>query len=182
MEFNDSVIAVYANYQAAFEGVQKLREAGFSEEEYSLVGANPAAHPELAEAAQHGDQTESNALVGAGAGGAVGIVAGATALTVTGIGPVIAAGALAAGLTGAIVGGLLGAFQGWGIPEDHVNNYEEMVKSGKALVVVRSTAAQVATAYGVLNTTDATSVNMHAEMSDDSPEIDDRPLPQARPR
>lgn len=182
MEFQDSVIAVYPNYLTALDGVRKLRTAGFAEAEYSLVGANSEEEPNLRQAAKHGDRTETDALVGAGAGGAVGIIAGATALTVTGIGPVIAAGALAAGITGAIVGGLLGAFQGWGIHEDHLKNYEEMVKAGKALVVVRSSAAQVATAYGVLNTTDATSVNMHAEMSDDSPEIDDRPLPTNLPR
>jgi hypothetical protein len=176
--FQDSVVAIYPNFAAAQEGIRRLREDGFSELQISLIGRDPAAHPELRDAAQSGDQTEKSAMNGAGVGGALGMLAGATALTVTGIGPVIAAGAMAAGITGAIVGGLLGSFQGWGIHENHLQNYEEMIKQGRCLVAVQGDAAEVAKAYGTLNTTEADSVEMHAKMSDDSPEIDDRPLPR----
>lgn len=176
--WQDSVIAVYPNFAAAQEGIQRLREEGFTELEFSLIGRDPESHPELREAAQYGDRTEKGALSGATAGGALGALAGATALTLTGIGPVIAAGAIAMGITGAIAGGLIGAFQGWGIHEDHLHTYEEMVKAGKAIVAVQGNAEQVALAYGTLNTTDAEEVRMHAKMSDDSPEIDDRPLPR----
>ncbi|WP_254508508.1 hypothetical protein [Anatilimnocola floriformis] len=179
MVFQDSVVAIYHDFAAAQEGIQRLQEEGFSSLQFSLVGRDPATHPELRGAAEAGDQTETQALNGAGVGGTLGAIAGATALTMTGIGPVIAAGALAAGLTGAIVGGLLGAMQGWGIHEDHLQNYEEMIKHGRCLVVVQGDAAEVAKAYGTLNTTDAEKVEMHAKMSDDSPEIDDRPLPRS---
>jgi hypothetical protein len=174
----DSVIGIYANFAAAQKGIEKLREEGFSALEISLIGRDPASHPEVREAAQYGDQTESGAMTGATVGGGLGALVGVTALTVTGIGPVIAAGAIATGITGAIVGGLIGAFQGWGIHEDYLKDYEEMVKAGRCLVVVQGNAEQVAKAYGTLNTTDAIEVQMHAKMSDDSPEIDDRPLPR----
>ncbi len=59
-----------------------------------------------------------------------------------------------------------------------MRTYEEKIKAGKALVVVQGSAEQVALAYGTLNTTAAEEVQMHAKMSDDSPEIDDRPLPR----
>lgn len=176
--FQDSVVAIYQDFAAAQEGIRRLREDGFSDLQISLIGRDPAQHPELREAAQYGDQTETQALNGAGVGGAVGALAGATVLTMTGIGPVIAAGAMAAGITGAIVGGLLGSLQGWGIHEDHLENYQELIKHGRCLVVVQGDAAQVAKAYGTLNTTDAQQVEMHAQMSDDAPEIDDRPLPR----
>jgi hypothetical protein len=176
--WQDSVIAIYSNFADAQEGIGKLREQGFTELHYSIVGRNPAASAEVRDAAQHGDKSESGAVAGASAGGAIGALAGATALTLTGIGPVIAAGALAMGITGAIAGGLLGSFQGWGIHEDHLKSYEDMVKAGKALVAVQGNAEQIALAYGTLNTTNAEEVRMHARMSDDSPEIDDRPLPR----
>jgi len=176
--FQDSVVGVYPNFATAQNGIRRLREEGFTDLHISFIGRDPAAHPELRDAAQYGDQTETQAMSGAGIGGALGALAGATVLTMTGIGPVIAAGALAAGITGAIVGGLLGSFRGWGIHEDHIKNYEEMIKQGRCLVVVQGDAAQVAKAYGTLNTTEAESVEMHARMSDDSPEIDDRPLPR----
>jgi uncharacterized membrane protein len=174
----DSVIGIFPDFATAQAGVEKLQEEGFTSLEISLIGRDPAAHPEVQDAAQYGDQTESGALVGATVGGSIGALAGVTALTVTGIGPVIAAGAIATGITGAIVGTLIGAFQGWGIHEDHLKNYEDMVKAGRCLVVVHGDATQVAQAYGTLNTTDALEVRMHAKMSDDSPEIDDRPLPR----
>lgn len=176
--WQDSVIAIYPTFADAQEGIDRLREAGFTELQYSIIGRDPASHPEIRDAAQFGDKTETGAMAGAGAGGAIGALAGATVLTLTGIGPVIAAGALAMGITGAIAGGLLGSFQGWGIHEDHLKNYEDMVKAGKAIVAVQGNAEEIALAYGTLNTTNADEVRMHAKMSDDSPEIDDRPLPR----
>jgi uncharacterized membrane protein len=176
--WQDSVIAIYKNVAEAQEGIEKLRSEGFTELNYSLIARHPSDHPEVRDAAQYGDKTEKGAMAGAGAGGALGALAGATALTLTGIGPVIAAGAIAMGITGAIAGGLLGAFQGWGIHDDHLRTYEDMVKAGKALIAVQGNAEQVAKAYGTLNTTAAEEVQMHAQMSDDSPEIDDRPLPR----
>lgn len=178
--FQDSVVAIYKNFAAAQAGINRLRDEGFSDLQISLIGHDPASSPELRDAAETGDKTETNAMTGAGVGGTLGVVAGATALTLTGIGPVIAAGAMAAGITGAIVGGLLGSFQGWGIHEDHLQNYEDMVKQGRCIVAVQGDAASVAKAYGTLNTTDAETVEMHAKMSDDSPEIDDRPLTKPR--
>lgn len=175
----DSVIGIFPDFASARAGVEKLHEEGFTSLEISLIGHDPASHPEVREAAQYGDATETGALTGATVGGSIGALAGVTALTVTGVGPVIAAGAIATGITGAIVGTLIGAFQGWGIHEDHLKNYEDMVKAGRCLVVVQGDAAQVAKAYGALNTTDAIEVRMHAKMSDDSPEIDDRPLPRS---
>lgn len=175
----DSVIGIFPDYPTAQAGIAKLREEGFSSLEISLVGHDPAASADVRDAAQYGDETETGAITGATVGGSIGALAGVAALTVTGVGPVIAAGAIATGFTGAIVGTLIGAFQGWGIHEDHLKNYEDMIKAGRCLVVVRGDAAQVAKAYGTLNTTDALDVQMHAKMSDDSPEIDDRPLPRA---
>jgi hypothetical protein len=176
--WQDSVVAIYSNFADAQAGIEKLRSEGFTELHYSLIGQDPASHHEIREASQYGDKTETDAIRGASAGGALGAIAGATALTLTGIGPVIAAGALAMGITGAIAGGLIGAFQGWGIHEEHLKSYEDMVKAGKTLVAVQGNAEQVALAYGTLNTTAAEEVRMHAQMSDDSPEIDDRPLPR----
>ena len=92
------------------------------------------------------DATKTNlgnkALEGAGVGGAVGGAIGATltaiaaagaALTVPGLGLVVAgplAGALAGGAAGAATGGIVGMLVGAGIPEDRAKLYEKDIKNG----------------------------------------------------
>lgn len=84
----------------------------------------------------------NKALEGAGVGGAVGGAVGATviglaaaaaALTIPGLGLVIAgplAGALAGGAAGATAGGIVGMLVGAGIPEDRAKVYEAELKNG----------------------------------------------------
>src|SRR4029077_7480902 len=91
-----------------------------------------------------GEKTDmgNTALKGAGVGGAVGgavgatlvgIAAAAAALTIPGLGLVIAgplAGALAGGAAGAATGGLVGFLVGAGIPEERAKLYENDIKNG----------------------------------------------------
>jgi hypothetical protein len=75
-----------------------------------------------------------------------------------GLGLVVVAGpimaALVAGIEGALagtaLGSLAGALVGWGVPKDRAIKYEEHVKGGKFLVVVRSIPKIVAGAHSLL--------------------------------
>lgn len=90
----------------------------------------------------------NKALEGAGVGGAVGgavgatvvgIAAAAAALTIPGLGLVIAgplAGALAGGAAGATAGGVVGMLVGAGIPEDRAKVYETELKNGSIVIGV----------------------------------------------
>jgi len=90
----------------------------------------------------------NKALAGAGVGGAVGGAVGATlvgfaaaaaALTIPGLGLVIAgplAGALAGGAAGATAGGLVGMLVGAGIPEERAKLYETDLKNGSIVIGV----------------------------------------------
>ena len=90
----------------------------------------------------------NKALEGAGVGGAVGGAVGATvvgfaaaaaALTIPGLGLVIAgplAGALAGGAAGATAGGVVGMLVGAGIPEDRAKTYETELKNGSIVLGV----------------------------------------------
>ncbi len=96
-------------------------------------------------------QTEMGhkALKGGGVGGMVGGAVGATvvgfaaaaaALTIPGLGLVIAgplAGAVAGGAAGATAGGLVGLLVGAGIPEERAKFYETDLKEGGIVVGVR---------------------------------------------
>ena len=91
----------------------------------------------------------NKALKGGGVGGMVGGAVGATvvgfaaaaaALTIPGLGLVIAgplAGALAGGAAGATAGGLVGLLVGVGIPEERAKFYETDLKEGGIVVGVR---------------------------------------------
>jgi hypothetical protein len=78
-------------------------------------------------------------------GGVMGLLAGAAALLIPGIGPVFAAGPIAAAIgalaTGAAVGttagALVGLFQDEGIPSDRVDAYRAAFDAGKAIVIIK---------------------------------------------
>jgi uncharacterized membrane protein len=81
---------------------------------------------------------------GTAVGGLVGLLAGLSAITVPGLGPIITAGTIAtafgtaaagAGL-GAATGGIIGALTSTGIPEPDAQVYAESVKRGGLLLTV----------------------------------------------
>lgn len=79
------------------------------------------------------------------AGGALGLLAGAAALLIPGVGPVIAAGPVAAAIAalasgaavGTTAGALMGLFQDEGIPSDRVDTYRAAFEAGKAIVIIK---------------------------------------------
>ena len=91
-------------------------------------------------------ETADGAVGGAIGGGAVGaamgwLLAGGTAL-IPGIGPIVAAGIFAATVGGALIGGTIGGVAGaliaTGLPEEHAREYEDQLKSGRVVVVVKT--------------------------------------------
>jgi Protein of unknown function (DUF2934) len=124
--------------------VEKLRSAGFSENDISVLFPDKGSTRDFA----HKKETKmpEGATVGVTAGGAIGgtigLLAGIGALAIPGLGPFIAAGpiiaALSGGAIGAGVGGLTGALIGLGIPEYEAKRYEGKVKEGGILISVHS--------------------------------------------
>jgi uncharacterized protein (TIGR02271 family) len=124
--------------------VEKLRSAGFSDNDISVLFPDKGSTREFA----HKKETKmpEGATIGASTGGAVGgtigLLAGIGALAIPGLGPFIAAGpimaALSGGAIGAGVGGLTGALVGLGIPEYEAKRYAGKVKEGGILISVHS--------------------------------------------
>jgi hypothetical protein len=79
---------------------------------------------------------------GAVIGGALGLLMSLGALTIPGVGPVIAAGpimsTLAGAGAGAAAGGLTGALIGMGMPEYEAKQYEEKMNGGNILISVHT--------------------------------------------
>jgi hypothetical protein len=171
---HNCVVGVYGSFSEAKEAVQLLEHSTFPSEQISLATHSAGEEIVSSSALKYGDEAESDAAKGAGIGGLIGVLLATPLLMIPGIGPLLVAGPLAAaGLTGAVVGGLLGSMQGWGVHTDHIEEYEQLLRQGKLLVVAHGDPEQVALAKSLLDQTDAETVKLHMPNSADSPEIDE---------
>jgi hypothetical protein len=120
----------------------QLLADGFSEHDISVLFPDMDKSRHFAHE-QHTKAPEG-ATAGAGGGavlgGTVGLLMGLGALSIPGVGPVIAAGPIMSALAGvgagAAAGGLAGALIGMGVPEYEAKQYEEKMNGGNILMSV----------------------------------------------
>jgi hypothetical protein len=122
----------------------QLLASGFAENDISAL------FPDLDRTRHFAHEQHTKAPEGATAGasggaiigGALGLLIGLGALTIPGVGPVIAAGpimsTLAGAGAGAAAGGLAGALIGMGMPEYEAKQYEEKMNGGNILISVHT--------------------------------------------
>src|SRR5688572_7445958 len=148
----NTIVALYDDMDTAHEAVKALRDAGVDNSRISLVAQDAAGEysKSLGKTKDDaGDGAATGAGVGAVVGGIGGLLVGLGALTIPGIGPVLAAGPLATAVSallgagagavaGGVAGGLLGALVDMGIPEEQAGYYAEGVRRGGALVTVEA--------------------------------------------
>jgi hypothetical protein len=134
-----TVIGILENAEKARQAVDELLKSGFDRREVGVLSADFARE---AEAALRGGST------GTAIGALAGLLIGATALVIPGIGPVLAAGpalALIGSTTlGALAGGIVGALKAKGVPDDQANFYAEGVRRGGAIVTVLARTDELA--------------------------------------
>ena len=124
--------------------VDRLRSAGFTAEDISLLMGDETAGGELA-VEVHSKAPEGAAAgvaTGAVLGGALGWLDGIGSLTIPGLGWLVAAGPIMAALSAAAavggIGGIAGALIGLGIPELEAKQYEARVRQGHILISIRT--------------------------------------------
>ena len=179
---NTAVYGIYPNRTAAETAVDRLLEAGFRNEDISVLlqdntGTKDFAHEKDTKAPEG---TTTGVITGGAIGGTLGLLAGIGALAIPGLGPFIAAGPIMgtlAGLgSGGAIGGVIGALIGMGIPEYEAKRYEGRVKEGGILVSVHCDSSEwVGRAKDLLKHTGAEDVSSAGEASADYAESD-RPL------
>lgn len=155
---SSSVVAVYPDHAAAEQAVRRLHEEGFAMSDLSIIGRDFQMSEEPVGFVDPSAYAKAGAGTGAWFGGLFGLMVGAAAVLVPGVGPVVVAGPLAAalmaGLEGAIagtaLGGLAGALVGWGVPRERALTYETHIQGGKFLVLVRGVPGSVARARDLL--------------------------------
>ncbi len=141
-----TVVGVYRTEAEANSAVVRLIEAGYSRDDISVIAKDPERFTHLTTVEEvAGDTTEgatTGALTGGAIGGLGGLLLGLGALAIPGIGPIIAAGPIAGliggALAGGAVGGLIGALVNLGLSDEEAQSYEQNLKDGDILVVVKS--------------------------------------------
>ena len=139
-----TVVGLFKNQVDAERAIERLKQAGFTENQIGVAMRDRSQQKELIEGTgtQAAEGAATGAISGGVLGGVIGLLAGVGALAIPGVGPIIAGGALASTLAGAGIGaaagGLLGALMGMGIPEEDARHFDEGFKAGGTLVTVNA--------------------------------------------
>ncbi|MBO8168011.1 MAG: DUF1269 domain-containing protein [Thermoanaerobacteraceae bacterium] len=161
------VLAVFSDRGQAEEAVKALRDAGF-DREISVLTKNAEQQGETEDIGQatmtaDTDSVGDGVTAGGVLGGLAGLALGAGAITVPGLGPLIAAGPIAGLLSGAATGGIAGGLVDWGIPEAAGRQYEEDVRQGKTLVAIETTNQKKDEAVNLLRQYEGENIQVHGE-------------------
>ncbi len=157
-----NVIGTYSDRYQAERAIEELKQAGFTDQEVSLIAKEENTRREDDENA--GEDTigiSSGVMTGGAIGGMAGLLAGAGLLAIPGIGPIVALGPLAATLGGAATGGVAGGLVDLGIPQERGSYYENEVKSGRFLAVVQTDQERASQAAESMRKTGAKDVEVH---------------------
>ncbi|MGH7930447.1 MAG: CBS domain-containing protein [Candidatus Binatia bacterium] len=171
----NTVAGLFRDRPSAEQAIADLKEAGFTGDQIGVVMRDPSEKGHVSERRESdrgGSHAASGAMTGVVGGGLLGGLAGYLlaigALTIPGIGPVLAGGAIAQALglgvigttaavgagIGAAAGGLVGALVGMGIPEEEARYFEKGLATEEVLVTVKA-GDRVMEALAILESNDA---------------------------
>jgi hypothetical protein len=141
-----TITAFFRSRAEAEAALNRLLAEGFDRNEVSFVAGDTSGHetPSVGPVLDAGGEVEAGR--DAWVGGAVGLMAGAIAAVLPGIGALIAIGPLAGAIGGAAIGtatgGIIGLLKEHGVPEEEAQFYAEGVRRGGALVTVHGVSEE----------------------------------------
>lgn len=160
-----TVVGVFSDFTAALNTSPELASAGFTREDISIVAQDSKGEYAKFANAQTLPEPETGVGTGAAIGGIGGFLLGLAAFAIPGIGPIVAAGPLLTAFTGATLGALggslVGALNGLGVPEFEAKAYDQGVREGSTLVIVRTPEHLVTQATDIMRQHHAVRVDVH---------------------
>lgn len=137
-----TISGLFDNPDAAARAMEDLERMGISSDDISILSSDSK---ELGTVLDPVETTTVGAGLGAAGGGAIGLAAGIGLMTAPALGPLVALGWLASALAGAsagvVAGGtiasLIDALKGTDVREEDAEVYEECLRQGGCLLVVR---------------------------------------------
>ena len=166
----NSVVAVYPTHTEADQAVKELQRGGVDLRKFSIVGKGYHTDEHAVGYYNTGDRMMYWGKVGAFWGGFWGLLFGSAFFMIPGLGPILAAGPVVTWIVGALegaalVGGVsaLGAgLYSMGIPKDSIVKYEAALKTDQFLLIAHGTAAEVAKAKDIIETTHPAQFSLHS--------------------
>ena len=166
----NSVVAVYPTHTEADQAVKELQRGGVDLRKLSIVGKGYHTDEHAVGYYNTGDRMMYWGKVGAFWGGFWGLLFGSAFFMIPGLGPILAAGPVVTWIVGALegaalVGGVsaLGAgLYSMGIPKDSIVKYEAALKTDQFLLIAHGTAAEVAKAKDIIETTHPAQFSLHS--------------------
>jgi hypothetical protein len=170
MSTENSVVAVYSAHTEADQAVKELQRGGVDMHKLSIVGKGYHTDEQAVGYYNAGDRMKYWGKVGAFWGGFWGLLFGSAFFMIPGLGPILAAGPIVASIVGAlesaaVVGGMsaLGAgLYSIGVPKDSIVKYETALKTDQFLLIAHGTAAEVAKAKDIIETTHPVQYSTHS--------------------
>src|ERR1035437_8247009 len=165
----NSVVAIYHTHTEADRAVKELQRGGVDMHKLSIVGKGYHTDEQVVGYYNTGDRMKYWGKVGAFWGGFWGLLFGSAFFMIPGLGPILAAGPvvawIVAALEGAVEVGVLGALGAGlysiGIPKDSIVKYETALKTDQFLLIAHGTAAEVAKAKDIIETTHPAYYTLH---------------------
>jgi len=168
-----TVVGLFDNVTQAQNAVQQLRSAGVGVNDIGIAMRSTDTTPtgttvaDVATSDTGVGGAATGAMTGGALGGLAGLLIGIGAITIPGIGPVVAAGPLGTALAttlvgagiGAATGGIIGALVDAGVPEEDARLYQTGVERGGVLVTARVPATEEQATLDILNANGARNVN-----------------------
>src|SRR6185437_6791328 len=166
---NESVVAVFSEYQEADAAVKKLAKAGVKTNSLSVVGKAYHSDEKAIGFYNAGDRIKFWGKRGAFWGGHWGSFGGGVSLTMPVVGPVMILGYLApivvSAVDGAVMAGghsaLGAALHSVGVPRNGVIQYEQAVNADGFLVIVHGAFEELTRARAILAQGNSSRVNLH---------------------
>ena len=170
MPTTNSVVAIYPTHTEADQAVKELQRGGVDLHKLSIVGKGYHTDEHAVGYYNTGDRMMYWGKIGAFWGGFWGLLFGSAFFMIPGLGPILAAGPVVTWIVGALegaalVGGVsaLGAgLYSMGIPKDSIVKYEAALKTDQFLLIVHGTAAEVAKAKDIIETTHPAQFSLHS--------------------
>ena len=165
----NSVVAIYQTHTEADQAVKELQRGGVDMHKLSIVGKGYHTDEQAVGYYNTGDRMKYWGKMGAFWGGFWGLLFGSAFFMIPGLGPILVGGPLVAWIVGAlegavVVGGVsaLGAgLYSIGIPRDSIVKYETALKTDQFLLIAHGTAAEVAKAKDIIETTHPAYYTLH---------------------